>query len=437
MRIAWVSPFSSQSSIGRRSEEIVGELSKVCDVDLWHPQTEDERPTAVPRRRFVRASDVDPAELARYDMVAYNMGNYLPFHGEIYKLAVGTPGVVVLHDLVLHHFFAAYYFEELRQPTGYRDAMARLYGHRGKKLAEGIIAGSQPRVWERDEVVDFPMFEDALTGAYGVIAHSDFLVERVRKVFAGPVQKIPLCCELSSADSGTRGDLDVPAGRPLIVTVGHVNPNKRIDSVLRALAAVERPFSYVIAGPFDGPYQRRLQGIVDDNGLNKSVTFLGYVSDNLLHAYLRHADLCINLRYPAFEGSSGSIVEEMWHGKATIVTNTGFYRELPDDTVHKISHENEIAELTAAIRLFLGDPEERHRLGQRALAHARTQFHPAQYAHRVLEFATRAIQTKAAIRLADRIGSELRNMGVTSEMPEAASISDRAYDLFLPTSPAP
>ncbi|MEO8026400.1 MAG: glycosyltransferase family 4 protein [Bryobacteraceae bacterium] len=435
MKIAWVTPYSRQSSIGRRSEEIIGRLAASCEVDLWHPETADERPTVVRRRRFTQAEDKHATELADYDLIAYNMGNYLPFHGEIYKLALKSPGVIILHDFVLHHFFAAYYFEELKNPAPYRDAMTRLYGNRGRQIAEGIIAGSHTRIWESDEVVDFPMFEDVLAGADGVITHSNFLADRVRKAFAGPVCTIPLCFEAPSpAAPPAANDLDLPPERTLIVTIGHVNPNKRFESVLKTLGSLKGlvpPFLYVVLGPYDKAYHKRLLDLVRQHNLGDSVRFLGYVSDEVLDAYLRRADLSVNLRYPALEGASGSIVEEMSYGKPTIVTDTGFYRELPDHVVLKISHGKESIELQAALRRLLVEPEERRLLGARALQFARQQFDPASYAIRFLDFAAQVRQARPAIRLADRIASELRDLGVTCRMPQSRSISERAYDLFF------
>ncbi len=38
------------------------------------------------------------------DVPLYHLGNN-PLHGEIYRHALETPGVTVLHDAVLHHFF--------------------------------------------------------------------------------------------------------------------------------------------------------------------------------------------------------------------------------------------------------------------------------------------------------------------------------------------
>ena len=72
---------------------------------------------------------------------------------------------------------------------------------------------------------------------------------------------------------------------------------------------------------------------------------IGYVDDNTLAAYYRDADVLCNLRNPALEGASWSLVEQMSLGKPIIVSDNGFYSEIPGECVFKISLENEEEEL--------------------------------------------------------------------------------------------
>ena len=156
MRIAWFTPFSTKSSIGRRSGEIVGQLSQLAEVHLWHPETSDPRQAGAPRHTFSAADAVSLRTLAHYDLVVYNLGNYLPFHGEIYRLSRRFPGLCILHDFVMHHFFSDYYLERLHDPRAYVFAMQRLYGELGRRTAEDIVAGKRRHVCETDEVLEFP-----------------------------------------------------------------------------------------------------------------------------------------------------------------------------------------------------------------------------------------------------------------------------------------
>src|SRR5271166_4499299 len=114
MKIAWLTPLSKKSAIARASVAIVEELAKIADVHLLHFENGEARETSVPVKRFASAAAVDERTLDRYDVAIYNFGNYLPFHREIFLLSRRHPGICILHDLVMHHFFAAYYFEDLK-----------------------------------------------------------------------------------------------------------------------------------------------------------------------------------------------------------------------------------------------------------------------------------------------------------------------------------
>jgi glycosyltransferase involved in cell wall biosynthesis len=72
-------------------------------------------------------------------------------------------------------------------------------------------------------------------------------------------------------------------------------------------------------------------------GLKDSVSILGSVSDEILKEEYDKADIVTNLRYPAFEGGSASLCEQLMSGKVTIVCDTGVYSEVPDECVIKVN----------------------------------------------------------------------------------------------------
>ncbi|OYW07953.1 MAG: hypothetical protein B7X34_09805, partial [Acidobacteriia bacterium 12-62-4] len=363
--------------------------------------------------------------LADFDLVVYNFGNHLPFHGEIFKVSRQHPGVVILHDYVMHHFFAALYLEAQQDPAGYTAEMEHWYGVSGRAAAERSLKGE--RVWESDEVVNFPLVERCTEGALGVVAHSEYLLDAVRMAFAGPVRKINLPYELpANPTAGGRASLNVPPGALLLVTIGHVNPNKRVHAVLEAMGP---EMHYVVAGPADPAYQKRLDRIVAERGLGGRVQFLGRVSDEVLHTCLAAADICLNLRQPAIEGASASVIEEMLYGKPVVVTDIGFYRELPPDCVVKVDPADEAAGLRAALAK-LADATEREEMGARAMAYAAATFRADNYARDLLRFAWDVRNAQPLFALSDRIAGELRRMKVSSDMAIVDTAATTVGDLF-------
>jgi glycosyltransferase involved in cell wall biosynthesis len=433
MKIAWFTPFSKKSAIARFSQGVVAELARVAEVDLCHFDSSEIREAIGSVRRFPSASAIDDQTLSRYDLVIYNLGNYLPYHREIYLTSRRWPGICILHDFVMHHFFAAYYLEHLRNPGAYSLLMERLYG-------EGGGAWLERRLWESDEVVKFPLFEEVIRGALGVITHSEFLKKRVEASFPGPVRRIPLPYDADwSTPVLSRNNLGVDENRILIVTVGHVNPNKRISDVIAALGQlgpIAQRVNYSILGPCSAGYQTQLEMSIQRHRLQGVVHFLGYVTDEILRSYLSHADICINLRYPPMEGASASVIEEMLFGKPVIVNDVGFFSELPDNCVVKIHPERQ-DELAVVLHRLVADPAARSILGTLAQEFAKQEFRADRYANELMEFAWDVRSARPLLGLADRVALECNRMGITSEMRVVGTVARELQDVFCENRSSP
>ncbi len=423
MKIAWFTPLSEKSAIGRASTYIVRELAKSAEVELWHFERGPLHP--VTEAKLVFAPSADLSRLASFDLVVYNFGNHLPFHGEIFDVSRQHPGLVVLHDFVMHHFFAALYLEVRRDPSAYLAEMEHWYGVAGRAAGKRSVEGRP--VWETDEVVDFPLLERCTEGALGVIAHSEYLLAAVRRSYSGPTRKINLPYELPSGRSAAgRASLGVPNEQLLVLTIGHVNPNKRVHATLEALPD---GMHFVVAGPSEPSYQKRLDEIVADRGLTSRVHFLGRVSDDVLHTCLAASDICVNLRWPAIEGASASVIEEMLYSKPVIVSDVGFYRELPDDCVIKVDRSQESAGIARAFkRLKVWD--ERQLLGDRAREYAAATFRADAYARDLVRFGWDVRNAQPLMDLINRMGDELRRMKVSSDMAMVDTVSVTVNELF-------
>lgn len=432
MKIAWFTPFSVKSAIGRFSQGVTAELAKRASVEIFCFDAGPTHATSVPVRKFSSSTAITDQTLAAFDVIFYNFGNHLPFHLEIFKTSRRVPGVAVLHDFVLHHFFAEYYLNLHRSQDDYLNAIGRFYGKAMRDTAAaGLNKKGRPHFWDTDMVVGCPMFEEVLGGAQGVIAHSEFLTQRVASVFGGPVRKIPLHYKIDPDGAAqSRRQLGLAVDSLVIVTIGHANPNKRITATIDALGKLDSSkIQFVIAGPCGKEYRKEIDEAIRRNRLESVVKVTGEVTDEALRGYLSVADICVNLRYPAMEGASASAIEEMLYGKPIIVANIGFYAELPDDCVVKV-RPNSPAELGDALAHLVANADVRTRLGLAAQAYASKEYAADHYAELALQFADEVRRARPMLGLVDKLAGECRTMGIARDNPLVEHLSDELSQLF-------
>jgi glycosyltransferase involved in cell wall biosynthesis len=165
--------------------------------------------------------------------------------------------------------------------------------------------------------------------------------------YAGPVWLIPHPVwpplEVAPATDVT--------GDPLIGCFGFLTMNKRIPQLLEAFAAFrrDRPGARLLlvggAGErFD--VARRLERL----GLTEGVERLDYVPEERMWSLMAACDVLVNLRYPTMGETSGSVIRALSLGKPLLVSDVGWFSELPDDAVLKVPvDEHEVRVIEAAL----------------------------------------------------------------------------------------
>ncbi|MBG1260438.1 glycosyltransferase family 4 protein [Nostoc commune] len=437
MRIAWFTPFSNKSAIGKYSKIIIQELVKYCDVDLFLCEKDKLLETQV-KIYFYNSNQDLSSVLKNYDLVIYNIGDCLDFHKDIYEVSQKNRGIVILHDYVMHHFFAGYYLRDKKDPDTYIRKMKLWYGEDGESLARMSVQGQTIPIWETDEVINYPLFEEAIAGSLGIITHSHFLKRYVEAKFCGLVSTIyfPSLAntEIIENDDISREKLGIADNKTLLLTVGHVNPNKRIDTTIKVLGKIQDVlpnFVYIVIGSCDHKsYYDELQKLADDYKLQDKVLFLQFQPEEVLKAYLKNADIFINLRYPAMEGASWSLIEQMYFGKPILVTDTGFYSEIPDDCLIKISTDNEYQEIESALKYLLLDQSKRLELGHNAKVFAYEAFTSKKYCENFIEFVNQVRYYRPQLELIEKVSQEMLCMRITPEMKVINKVSSTIYNFF-------
>jgi glycosyltransferase involved in cell wall biosynthesis len=414
VRIAWVTAFAARSGIGRFSQAVAPALAEHADVHLWTVAEPDLLEAELPV--FLNP---DAERLQGYDAVVYNMGSTLHPHGRFYELSQQVPGVVLLDDRVLPPMFVA----KWRGPGGfiapaYFSSMSELYGESGLRVALDSVSGArQPPIWVSADVDSFPLVEVALHRAIGAVTHSQAAARSIVDRWFGPVRALRFPAYPQLIDAGAASGALAPPrrdGRLQLTAVGHVNANKRPDQIVRILAAdaeLGSRFHFSIAGPLDttNSYSAELAALIAKSS-GVSAEPLGWLDDLDLHRLMAATDIFLNLRHPALESASASLLFELCFGRPVVCFETSGFADLPSDAVVRVGVED-YDEIAVQLKALAGDPERRRRIGERARRYASEQDVEA-YARHFAAFVREALDGAARLRLIDRVATELGAMDV-------------------------
>jgi glycosyltransferase involved in cell wall biosynthesis len=348
--------------------------------------------------------------LAESDAVIYQIGNHYAYHMGCMKWLPEFPGVVCLHDYFLSNLFFGWLEKNLPEAgiilnNWYGPEVARAFFNfkSGDELIENTRIAS-------------PLTEWVCSMATGVIAHSSWDIDRVINSCGGPVAVVPL-----AYDTHYKLD-DVPSkisdhSRFRILTIGHVNFNKRAESVIAAIGSstVLRDYAvYRMAGEIQPEIRQRLVSLAKE--LKVNLTISGQVSDHDLVEAIQEADVVSCLRFPVLESASASAIEAMLYGKPTMVTAAGFYDEIPDGFVMKVNPSNEIASIRTVLERLYQDQEFGIQMGKRAQEWALRTFSSDNYAEKLIDIADRANAGQPLLTMTKYFAKVVQEWGGSEEV---------------------
>jgi glycosyltransferase involved in cell wall biosynthesis len=411
VKVAYFSPLPPErTGVADYSALLLPALSERLDV------------TVVKRSRRARAP-------RGTDVALYHVGNNPDAHGWIVDALRRRPGLVVLHDFAVHHLVAGMTVGR-RDGHGYLDAMELEHGVVGRLLAHGVLDKRIPPLWEsRPE--DFPLARFVLAHALGVIVHSHAVRELVRATgFEGRVWHIP-----HPAWPVPELEPERVAAGPVVGCFGVVNASKRIPELLRAFAAVRERHpeaTLLLVGPTSPGFDldRRLQrlGLAED-GLRRE----DWVDERRLWSLMAGADVSVNLRHPTMGETSGSAIRALSLGKPLVVSDVGWFSELPGDAALRVPvDEREVDTLAAALELLVSRADVREEMGRAAAALACTEHDldrvAEQYASALEVAAGGDAVEETVLRDVSRAAAEA---GIEPESAEAQELARRLAEVEL------
>lgn len=451
MRLAYFSPFSPQKSgIADYSEELLPHLADAgAEIDLFvegfEPSNEDIR------ARFRRFDYVrDPSALRRlseYDAVVYHVGNDHRYHAGVYDAARAHPGVVVFHDFALQNFFlglarergdAQVYLDELE---AYVDAQSL------DEAAQSLARGTDPP--QAAAPLAFPLNGRLARGAEAIIVHSEWSRARFAEIApATPVARVNHHITARAAALASDAlDPNAASSRPAhdssqargeefekfhearatssspvrISSFGLITADKGIERALRALAALKRDghdFRYTLVGAPNNFFDVR--ALIRLHDLDDRAEITGHVSLQEFERRMSETDIAINLRERTVGETSGSLCRLMAAGVCTIVSNVGWFSELPADAVVKVDADDYADPLLDAyLSRLVGDARLRARVGANARRHVLAEHRIEQSAADYLSFIREVVAARTRRQFVGDIASQISLLGADAVEDES------------------
>lgn len=200
----------------------------------------------------------------------------------------------------------------------------------------------------------------------------DDLVPKKRKRFNVTVEPLSNGVDLAKFSPGKVPErfyrkYHLSPGRPIILYIGRVDPEKSLSNVVMSFAAVldEIPEAMlVIAG--DGTDRRHLQDLAESLGIEKSVRFLGRVMPSDTVELYRAADLFATASETETQGIV--LIEAAATGLPLVAVDAGAVRELCQ---HKknglLCQPGDIDEMADAMVRILQDKTLQEKYGQKSI----------------------------------------------------------------------
>jgi hypothetical protein len=314
------------------------------------------------------------------DADIYHIGNN-PLHRPIHDRALQRPGVVVIHDAVLQHFYLG--FDDERR---YIDEFVYNYGEWQRGLGTQLWrdrgrSGSDPVYFK------YPMLKRIAETARLVVVHNpgaaamvrshapSARIEQLPHLFTSPPPLDP------HAVLALRHQWRLPAHAFLFGVFGHLRESKRLATVIAAARKAEA--FLLVAGDFvSTDYARTIEPAMK----SERIIRVPYLSESDFWTHARAVDACINLRYPSAGETSGIAVRLMGIGKPVIVSasleTSGFPQEICLQVDAGVAEEEMLA---AFIKCLKHSPAAARQMGKRAQAHIARSSGATQVATRLVD----------------------------------------------------
>lgn len=313
-----------------------------------------------------------------FERILFHIGNN-PFHTHMLELLRKHSGVVMLHDFFLSGMYA---YEEMiaRNNTFWSDALFHSHGY---------MALQQRCTQDGEEIAKqkYPVNLEVLQNAKGMLFHSAYSKELIIKWhgehnvenFIIPHLRVT-CDDYSKIE--TRKCYQFDENSFIVCSFGFLDSTKLNHKLIKAwqqskLSSLKHCKLIFVGENHGGEYGMQINFAI---AKNKSITITGWTESQIYSDYLKIADVGVQLRAISRGETSGTVLDCMNYGLATIVNANGSFKDLPTDSVYMLEDEFELDALVKALEKLYDDNEYRSKLSNNAIKTIKENHSPKQCA---------------------------------------------------------
>ena len=390
MRVALFSPLPpSPTGVADYSRLLLEGLAAKFPVEAYTNGAIDSTldVPCYPWKTFEQRQTVEPKAIP-----VYQIGNSL-HHDFIYSIAFRHPGVVVLHDLVLHHSRLAMYMKspevvEYRADMGntakrdrafdklseYTSEVEASYPLEGTEVAEIAIRMGGGRL-----LYEYPLHELLVNASKMVLVHSGAARDKLLESCPGSnVRVVRMGIAAPEGVSREEARQRLGLGKKIILaSFGLVTPEKRISIALRSLRRLLNEgidAQYILVGGTVPHYDVREEA--EQLGVAEHVELTERVEEQRFWLYAAAADLCLNLRYPTAGETSATLLRLLAAGRAVVVTDQVQALDFPDAVLARASLDGDEDGLFCDVLDLVRAPDRRRRLERKAREYIEAEHSP-------------------------------------------------------------
>lgn len=378
--LAFISPLPpAKSGIANYSAELISELSRHYLIDVIVDQDAKATDSYIIANCNIRDVKFFKKNAERYKRILYHFGNS-SFHVYMFKLLYNYPGVVVLHDFFLSSV-VAYMDIRIKEFSG-------ILNQELHKLGGWPLVCMRYTAVDIDEVIyKYPCNISVLQNSIGVIVHSNFSRKLASK-FYGPIAisnwdviphlRTPAYNVLRLK---ARQKLGIDKNTFVVCSFGFLGPTKMNHKLLSAwlnspLSNHEMCILIFVGENNHGKYGTDLLESIKISNPGKKIQITGWRNPRDYKMWLSAADVAVQLRTLSRGETSGTILDCMNYGLATIVNANGAMTDLDDTSVIKLTDKFKESDLINALTLLYSDVSYREKLKFSAIDKIRTLHKP-------------------------------------------------------------